>query len=128
MEDQIRDLIINNPSKLLDALKLAIPFYEAQAEARRLCAELGQEHPRTLQAIIRVIELDDPTFMDRTMAECGIHLPEPTHCDGEGAPLFSAAQIAEAVGKPVQEVEQDIAEQVSAGTINLHSGASFPRQ
>lgn len=127
MEDQIRDLI-KNPSKLLDALKLAIPFYEAQAEARRLCAELGQDHPRTLQAIIRVIELDDPTFMDRTMAECGINLPEPTHCDGEGAPLFSAADIAQAVGKPVKEVERNISEHVSAGTISPHSGPAFPRQ
>ena len=100
----------------------------ALRKARRLVDELGQDHPLAMLAIIDAVELGDPGFIDLAMAECGFHLPEPTRCDADGAPLFTVAQIAQTVGKPVRDVEGRVAEIEQAGVDLKRGRPAFVRQ
>ncbi len=98
------------------------------AEARRLIDLQGENHPAALLAMVRAIYLADPGFMDRELAESGIALPTATHCTADGAPLYSASQVAQAVRRPVQEVQDTIAELAECGGLQLHAGQTFRRQ
>lgn len=82
---------------------------EAFAEARRLMDTLGDDHPKTMRAVLHAVELADPTAMDSIMAECGFTLPQATHTTDEGEPLFTVADVAKFIGKTEVEVIDDIA-------------------
>lgn len=86
-------------------------------DAMRIIDELGQDHPRALAAIVRCVSLADPEFADRTLHKCGIELPHPTHCDVDGNALFSADQVAQAVGVSAADVETRIRAMAEAGDI-----------
>lgn len=80
----------------------------ALLRAQALVDELGKNHPKAMQAIVAAVELADPGFSVRTMAECGIVLPEPSHVDAVGRPTYSSEEIAKAVGVSHEKVLEDI--------------------
>jgi hypothetical protein len=92
------------------ALRIAAAF----AEARDLIDQFGEDDPRSLRAIMKAVELQDPGFTKKAMAECGISMPKPTHYSDSGEPLFSAEAIALALGEDPQEVQQRAEEMLKA--------------
>lgn len=88
---------------------------EAFAEARRLIDQFGEDDPRAFAAIIKAVELKDPGCCSRQMAECGIHLPKPTHCNDKGEGLFSLEQVAEALGADPDDLVPVLEEMEAAG-------------
>lgn len=88
---------------------------EAFAEARRLIDQFGEDDPRAFAAIIKAVELQDPGCCDRKLAECGIHLPTPTHCNDKGEGLFSLEQVAEALGADPDDLVPVLEEMEAAG-------------
>lgn len=88
---------------------------EAFAEARRLIDQFGEDDPRAFAAIIKAVELQDPGCCSRQMAECGIHLPKPTHCNDKGEGLFSLEEVAEALGADPDDLAPVLEEMEAAG-------------
>lgn len=105
-------------------------------------------HPKFEQAMVRIKELQDqhgeeamklpecdvlwavvfefapPQFMQvvrDTAEELGL-LPETKYVDDAGEPMYSAEQIAEKLGIPVEQVEQDIREKIGCIPVvgNVH--------
>ena len=84
-------------------------------EARRLRAQFGDSDPRTMAAIIKAVDLADPSFMDKALEACGIKMPKATHCTSDGAALYSTDEIAHAIGQSPQDVAR-VAGQVLEAT------------
>lgn len=76
----------------------------AFAEARELMSTLGEDHPRTLAAVIAAVELASPGEVERQMNACGLFLPQPTHMTDDGKSLYSTESIAEMLGEPHDRV------------------------
>lgn len=99
---------------------------QAFKEARRLMDLHGDGDPRALSAAIKAIELQDPGCRDRKLAECGIHLPAPTHCNAEGEGLLTLEQVADALGADPDELldhARDL-EALGLGVLH-HAGQTF---
>lgn len=88
---------------------------EAFAEARRLIDLHGDDDPRAFSAIIKAIELQDPGCCDRKLAECGITLPKPTHCNAKGEGLLTLEQVADALGANPDDLMPALEEMEAAG-------------
>lgn len=91
---------------------------EAFAHARALMDQHGQDDPRTMDAVIKALELQDPGCCARMLAQGGITMPAPTHCTAEGAPLYSLGAVADALGADVGEL-QAIAEDMEAVGLDM---------
>lgn len=87
----------------------------AFAEARRLIDLHGDTDHRAMLAIIHAVNLQDPAFMDRALAESGIPMPKATHCNEAGEPLFSLDAIAEALHADPDDLVEIAAEMESVG-------------
>lgn len=91
---------------------------QAFKRARHLLDTLGEDDPRTFDAIIKAIELQDPGCCDRMLKESGIHLPEPTHVNAEGQGLLTLEQVARALDADPQDLMQHV-EQMEAVGMNV---------
>lgn len=91
---------------------------EAFAYARALMDRHGEDDPRTMDAVIKALELQDPGCCARMFAQGGITMPAPTHCTAEGAPLYSLEAVADALGADVGEL-QAIAEDMEAVGLDM---------
>lgn len=94
---------------------------EAFAEARRLMDLHGDDDPRTFDAVIKAIELQDPGCCGRMLKECGITLPKPDRCTDDGTPLFSLEAVADALGADPEELLVKARELEGFGLGTLHT-------
>ena len=88
---------------------------QAFKQARRLLDTLGEDDPRTFDAIVKAIELQDPGCCDRMLKESGIHLPEPTHVNAEGQGLLTLEQVAQALDADPQDLMQHVERMEAVG-------------
>jgi hypothetical protein len=88
---------------------------DAFAEARRLLDLHGDDDPRALDAVFKAVELQDPGCCRRKLAECGITLPTPTHCNAEGEGLLTLEQVADALGVDPDDLVPALEEMEAAG-------------
>ncbi|MEN9366217.1 MAG: hypothetical protein RL489_575 [Pseudomonadota bacterium] len=93
---------------------------EAFAHARALMDQHGQDDPRTMDAVIKALELQDPGCCARMLAQGGVTMPAPTHCTADGAPLYSLEAVADALGADVAELKA-IAEDMDAVELDMRS-------
>lgn len=91
---------------------------EAFNEARRLMDLHGDRDPRTMGALIKALELQDPGCCTRMLAEGGVTMPTPTHCTAEGEPLYSLEAVADALGADVGEMRA-VAEDMEAAGLDM---------
>ena len=91
---------------------------EAFNEARRLMDLHGDRDPRTMDAVIKALELQDPGGCARMLAQGGITMPAPTHCAEDGTRLYSLDSIADALGANVGEL-QAVAEDMEAVGLDM---------
>jgi hypothetical protein len=77
-------------------------------EAQGLMSALGKDHPKTMAAVIRAVELRDPGVCARKAKECGLDLPEPDYRDDDGRALYSSHAVAEALDMPHEQVLDEI--------------------
>lgn len=92
---------------------------QAFKRARHLLDTLGEDDPRTFDAIIKAIELQDPGCCDRMLKASGIHLPEPTHVNAEGQGLLTLEQVAQALDADPEDLMQHV-ERMEAVGMNVH--------
>lgn len=84
------------------------------AELQELHGEEAMNHPEFDALWATVFEFAPPQFMQAardTAAELGL-LPETRYVDDAGEPVYSAEQIAEKFGIPLEQMEQDILERI----------------
>ncbi|GIX52095.1 hypothetical protein ACU6VJ_05125 [Sphaerotilus sulfidivorans] len=96
---------------------------EAFAEARRLMDLHGDRDPRTMDAVIKALEWQDPGCCARMLAADGITLPTPTHCTAEGEPLYSLEALADALGADPEDLEAIAEEMEEVGLTVRHQPA-----
>lgn len=97
---------------------------EAFKAARALMDEHGDDDPRTLSAVIKAVELQDPGCCDRMLVESGIHLPKPDRCADDGTPLFSLDAVADALGADPDDLLDHARELAAHGLGMLHAGTA----
>ncbi len=96
---------------------------EAFARARALMDQRGEADPRTFDAIVKALELQDPGCCARMLAQDGITLPAPTHCTAEGEPLYSLESLADALGADAGELAA-LAEEMEAVGLEVRREAA----
>jgi hypothetical protein len=96
---------------------------EAFAHARALMDQHGQDDPRTMDAVIKALELQDPGCCARMLAQGGITMPAPTHCAEDGTRLYSLEAVAYALGADVSDLEA-IAEDMEAVGLDVRREAA----
>jgi hypothetical protein len=79
---------------------------EAFKVARTLMDTLGEDDPRTLDAVIKAVNLKEPGCCSRMLAECGIQMPAPDRCTADGVPLYSLESIAKALDADPDDLEE----------------------
>ena len=89
-----------------------------------LRAQLGQDHPETLAAIVDAVLLAEPGFLERGLAECGIAPLKADYVSDDGQLLFSADAIANAFGVPIERVNSDIERLAGEGAVRIADGAN----
>lgn len=94
---------------------------EAFKAARTLMDLHGEDDPRTFDAVIKAIELQDPGCCDRMLKECGITLPKPDRCTDDGTPLLSLEAVADALGADPEELLVKARELEGFGLGTLHT-------
>lgn len=88
---------------------------EAFKEARTLMDTLGEDDPRTLDAVIKAVNLKEPGCCSRMLAECGIQMPKPDRCTDDGEPLYSLEAIAAALDADPDDLEEHARELEALG-------------
>lgn len=101
---------------------------EAFTHAHALMDTLGKDDPRTFDAVVTALNLQEPGCTDRLLAECGIRLPKPDRCADDGTPLFSLDAVADALGADSGELLVQAQEMERFGVVALHTGISHALQ
>lgn len=81
---------------------------KACAEADYLVDLYGTEDLRTLAAIIKAAELQDPGCCRRKAIELRLFPPNPTYCDAEGVPLYSLEEVAQALDADPDDLREQV--------------------
>ena len=111
-------------------------FWAAGAELKRIADAEGPdaihktEHAHLFASMMKHAPARLKTDMEAWARELGL-MPKVTHVTHAGAPIFSAAQIAEKHGVSVEEVESLIAMLLAKGDIDpcdLYTGVAHPLQ
>lgn len=97
---------------------------EAFKEARALMDQFGDDDPRTMSAVIKALNLQDPGFIDAKLKESGIHLPKPDRCTDDGTPLYSLDAVADALGAEPEELLVQAREMEAHGLGVLHAAGN----
>lgn len=96
---------------------------EAFAHARALMDQHGEDDPRTMDAVIKALALQDPGCCARMLAQGGVTMPAPTHCTADGAPLYSLEAVADARGADVAKL-QAVAEDMEEVGLDVYREAA----
>ena len=70
-------------------------------------------------------------YMDAAMQAAEEFLPQATHVNEQGQPMYSVEQIAQHFGKTVEQVQNDVQRLIDDGHMDassLHTGPVFPLQ
>lgn len=99
-------------------------FFELMQAIRAAIDEHGEEavhgNPEYAGLFVEVMRAAPPRYRAEADVILKDVMPVATHCDDDGNPLFSAQQIADKFGAPVEEVEKLIAEHLDSG--DLYAG------
>ncbi len=83
---------------------------EAFAHAQDLMDTLGEEHPETMRAVMKALELQDPGVCDRMLRESGFDLPATSYVNSAGVRMFALRDVAISLGVSQFEVLEKAAE------------------
>ena len=77
------------------------------------------------------MDADTPEHTELFMQATDEFLPQATHVNEQGQPMYSVEQIAQHFGKPVEQVQEDVQRLIDDGHMDassLHTGPVFPLQ
>jgi hypothetical protein len=83
---------------------------DAFEHAQHLMDTLGEEHPETMRAVMKALELQDPGVCDRILRESGFDLPATSYVNSAGVRMFALCDVATSLGVSQFEVLEKAAE------------------
>ena len=87
--------------------------------------------PEHTELFMEAMRCAPKQYMDAAMEVVGEFLPQATHVNEQGQPMFSVEQIAQHFGKSVEQVQEDVQRLIDDGHMDarsLHTGPVFPLQ
>ena len=107
-------------------------FFAMLAEIGRIRDEQGEDAaagPEHAELFMKMMRAAPPRYWDEAEAMAADVLPTATHVDGHGQPVYSAQQIADALGVSVEAIEAGIQHMEEVGfSVGLHNGPAHPVQ
>ncbi len=107
-------------------------FFAMLAEIGRIRDEQGEEAatgPEHAEPFMKMMRAAPPRYWGEAEAITADAMPEATHVDDHGQPVYSAQQIADALGVPVEAIEAGIQHMEDVGFADgLHTGPVHPVQ
>lgn len=92
--------------------------------------EAAANDPACNDLFVELVHCAPPRYREKVRELLSDALPQATHCDDEGQPVYSVAQLAEHFGKTPEEVTADIERLQAKGLMrgNLYTGPVHPLQ
>lgn len=101
-------------------------FFAMLAEIGRIRDEQGEEAaaaPVHAELLMKMMHVAPPRYLVEAEAVTADAVPEATHVDDHGQPVYSAQQIADTLGVPVEAIEAGILYMEDVGLLDgLHTG------
>lgn len=149
LSNELADAVMTAPPEHLHAFDQASPAAEVQELVRWAQSYTERrQHARFFELLKQLNSMDADTpehtelfmqamrcapeqYMDAAMQVTEEFLPQATHVDEQGQPMYSVEQIAQHFGKPVEQVQEDVQRLIDDGHIaasSLHTGPVYPLQ
>lgn len=97
----------------------------ALAEANRLIEERGKDDPLAILAMVKAIDLDDPTYFERELKAQGREAPKAAYFTEDGRPMYLTADVAACAGVTEEEAERAIKQMVEVGMATRPDGPLY---
>lgn len=149
LADELADAVTSVPPELLAEMVQANPasgmpkllewaqrHHERRKHARffallKQLNEMDPNSPEHVELFWQAMLCAPRRYVDAAHEVAQEYLPQATHVNEQGQPIYSVEQIAQHVGKPVQQVHQDVEHLIDSGLIDansLHTGKVYPLQ
>ena len=149
LSDELADAVMTAPPEHLSAFDQASPAAEVQELVRwaqnhterrqharffELLKELKGMDPDTpefTELFMQAMRCSPERYWDAAMQVTEEFLPQATHVNEQGQPVYSVQEIAQHFGKPVEQVQDDVQRLIDDGHMDassLHTGPVFPLQ
>lgn len=149
LSNELADAVMTAPPEHLHAFDQASPAAEVQELVRWAQSYTERrQHARFFELLKQLNSMDADTpehtelfmqamrcapeqYMDAAMQAAEEFLPQATHVNEQGQPMYSVEQIAQHFGKTVEQVQNDVQRLIDDGHIaasSLHTGPVFPLQ
>ena len=92
---------------------------------------MDADTPEHTELFMQAMRCAPKQYMDAAMQATEEFLPQATHVNEQGQPMYSVEQIAQHFGKPVEQVQEDVQRLIDDGHMDassLHTGPVFPLQ
>ena len=92
---------------------------------------LDEDAPEHTELFMQAMRCAPKQYMDAAMQAAEEFLPQATHVNEQGQPMYSVEQIAQHFGKTVEQVQNDVQRLIDDGHMDassLHTGPVFPLQ
>lgn len=92
---------------------------------------LDEDAPEHAALFMEAMRCAPKQYMDAAMQVTEEFLPQATHVDEQGQPVYSVQEIAQHFGKTEEEVQDDMQRLIEDGRLGaacLHDGPVFPLQ
>lgn len=102
-------------------------FFELLKQLNEIDADSPEHAKLFMQAMLCAPE----RYIEAAMEVTDDFLPTTTHVNEQGQPVYSIQQIAQHVGKPVEQVQSDVERLIADGLIDAsarHTGSSHSLQ
>ena len=92
---------------------------------------LDEDAPEHTAIFMEAMRCAPKQYKDAAMQVTEEFLPQATHVNEQGQPVYSVQEIAQHFGKPVEQVQNDVQRLIDDGHMDassLHTGPVFPLQ
>ena len=92
---------------------------------------LDEDAPEHTELFMQAMRCAPKQYMDAAAEIAADFMPQATHVNEQGQPMYSVEQIAQHFGKPVEQVQEDVQRLIDDGHMDassLHTGPVFPLQ
>ena len=149
LSDELADAVMTAPPEHLSTFDQASPAAEVQELVRwaqnyterrqharffELLKELKGMDPDTpefTELFMQAMRCAPKQYMDAAMQATEEFLPQATHVNEQGQPVYSVQEIAQHFDKPVEQVQDDVQRLIDDGHMDassLHTGPMYPLQ
>ena len=149
LSNELADAVMTAPPEHLHAFDQASPAAEVQELVRwaqsyterrqharffellKQLNSLDEDAPEHTELFMEAMRCAPKQFMDAAAEIAADFMPQATHVNEQGQPVYSVQEIAQHFGKTEEEVQDDMQRLIEDGRLGaacLHDGPVFPLQ